>query len=384
MAAHLAMKRILVLILAAALLLGAIWYTRREEPLPVTLHTVERGVVERTVANTRAGTIKACRRSALSMPGGGRVEVLHVKEGQEVAAGELLLELWNEDRRAMTAQAESQLAAASHRREQLCVEADNAAREARRLATLQQRKLVSEELAQAADTRARSAAFACRAAGDEQQTAAASLQMNRALLAETQLRAPFAGIVAEINGEVGEFVTPSPPGIPMPPAVDLIDYSCLYVTAPIDEVDAGRLKTGLPARISLDAFRGEHFAGRLDRIAPYVMEIEKQARTVDVDVLFTNAADRERLLVGYSADIDLVLEAHADAIRIPSEALMDNDTVYRFDPASSRLERVAVQTGIRNWNFTEITAGLAPGDRVVTSLDQQGLAEGVLATPADD
>ncbi|MBP6481428.1 MAG: efflux RND transporter periplasmic adaptor subunit [Pseudomonadales bacterium] len=378
------MKRILVLILAAALLLGAIWYTRREELLPVTLHTVERGVVERTVANTRAGTIKACRRSALSMPGGGRVEVLHVKEGQEVAAGELLLELWNEDRRAMTAQAESQLAAASHRREQLCVEADNAAREARRLATLQQRKLVSEELAQAADTRARSAAFACRAAGDEQQTAVASLQMNRALLAETQLRAPFAGIVAEINGEVGEFVTPSPPGIPMPPAVDLIDYSCLYVTAPIDEVDAGRLKTGLPARISLDAFRGEHFAGRLDRIAPYVMEIEKQARTVDVDVLFTNAADRERLLVGYSADIDLVLEAHADAIRIPSEALMDNDTVYRFDPASSRLERVAVQTGIRNWNFTEITAGLAPGDRVVTSLDQQGLAEGVLATPADD
>ena len=378
------MKRILILIVAAALLLGAIWYTRREEPLPVTLHTVERGVVERTVANTRAGTIKACRRSALSMPGGGRVEVLHVKEGQEVAAGELLLELWNEDRKAMAAQAESQLAAASHRREQLCVEADNAAREARRFVTLQQRKLVAQDLAEAADTRARSAAFACRAAGDEQQTAASSLQMNRALLAETQLRAPFAGIVAEINGEVGEFVTPSPPGIPMPPAVDLIDYSCLYVTAPIDEVDAGRLKAGLPARISLDAFRGEQFAGRLDRIAPYVIEIEKQARTVDVDVLFTNAADRERLLVGYSADIDLVLEAHEDAIRIPTEALMDNDTVYRLDPANSRLERVAVQTGIRNWNFTEITAGLAPGDRVVTSLDQQGLAEGVLAAPTDD
>ena len=357
---------------------------RREEPLAVTLHTVGRGTVELTVTNTRAGTVKACRRSALSMPGGGRVEVLHVKEGQEVAAGELLLELWNEDRKAMTAQAESQLAAASHRREQLCVEADNAAREARRLATLQQRKLVAQELAEAADTRARSAAFACRAAGDEQQTAASNLQMNRALLAETQLRAPFAGIVAEINGEVGEYVTPSPPGIPMPPAVDLIDYSCLYVTAPIDEVDAGRLKPGLPARISLDAFRGEHFAGRLDRIAPYVVELEKQARTVDVDVLFTDPADRERLLVGYSADIDVVLEAHEEVIRIPSEALMDNDTVYRLDPAGSRLRRVAVQTGIRNWNFTEITAGLAVGDRVVTSLDQPGLADGALAAPADD
>jgi len=378
------MKRILILTVAAALLLAVLWQARREEPLAVTLHTVGRGTVELTVTNTRAGTVKACRRSALSMPGGGRVEVLHVKEGQEVAAGELLLELWNEDRKAMTAQAESQLAAASHRREQLCVEADNAAREARRLATLQQRKLVAQELAEAADTRARSAAFACRAAGDEQQTAASNLQMNRALLAETQLRAPFAGIVAEINGEVGEYVTPSPPGIPMPPAVDLIDYSCLYVTAPIDEVDAGRLKPGLPARISLDAFRGEHFAGRLDRIAPYVVELEKQARTVDVDVLFTDPADRERLLVGYSADIDVVLEAHEEVIRIPSEALMDNDTVYRLDPAGSRLRRVAVQTGIRNWNFTEITAGLAVGDRVVTSLDQPGLADGALAAPADD
>ena len=154
------MKRILILTVVAALLLAAAWYARREDPLPVTLHSVERGVVERTVANTRAGTIKACRRSALSMPGGGRVEALHVKEGQEVAAGELLLELWNEDRKAMTAQAESQLAAASHRREQLCVEADNAAREARRLVTLQQRKLVAQDLAEAADTRARSAAFA--------------------------------------------------------------------------------------------------------------------------------------------------------------------------------------------------------------------------------
>jgi len=378
------MKRILILTVAAALLLAVLWQARREEPLAVTLHTVERGTVELTVTNTRAGTVKACRRSALSMPGGGRVELLHVKEGQEVAAGELLLELWNEDRKAMTAQAESQLAAASHRREQLCVEADNAAREARRLATLQSRKLVAQELAEAADTRARSAAFACRAAGDEQQTAASNLQMNRALLAETQLRAPFAGIVAEINGEVGEYVTPSPPGIPMPPAVDLIDYSCLYVTAPIDEVDAGRLKPGLPARISLDAFRGEHFAGRLDRIAPYVVELEKQARTVDVDVLFTDPADRERLLVGYSADVDVVLEAHEDVIRIPSEALMDNDTVYRLDPAGSRLRRVAVQTGIRNWNFTEITAGLDVGDRIVTSLDQPGLADGARAAPADD
>jgi len=378
------MKRLPIILGALAGIVALAWYSRREEPVPVALQEVTRGTVELTVANTRAGTIKACRRSALSMPGGGRVEGLHVKEGQEVAAGDLLLELWNEDRKAMAAQAESQLAAASHRREQLCVEADNAAREARRLATLRSRNLASQEAAEAADTRARSAAFACRASGDEQQTAAANLRMNQALLAETQLRAPFAGVVAEINGEVGEYVTPSPPGIPMPPAVDLIDYSCLYVTAPIDEVDAGRLTLGLPARVTLDAFRGRQFSGRLQRIAPYVVETEKQARTVDVEVLFTNPEDREHLLVGYSADVDLVLESHERVLRIPSEALMEDDHVYRLDPRRGRLERIAVTTGIRNWNFTEITGGLAEGDRVVTSLDQAGLAEGLLVTAAHD
>ena len=65
----------------------------------------------------------------------------------------------------------------------------------------------------------------------------------RAELSTTYLRAPFAGIVAEVTGEIGEFTTPSPPGIPTPPAVDLIDDTCLYVTAPMDEIDAPKKRT---------------------------------------------------------------------------------------------------------------------------------------------
>src|SRR5262245_27426840 len=242
-------KALLAVPLIAVVAIASWTWAHREHPVEVALHEVARGTVELTVSNTRAGTVKACRRSGLSMPGGGRVDALHVKEGDEVAAGQLLLELWNADRKALTAQSESQLAAATHRHDQACVEADNATREARRLHTLLERKLASQELTEAAETRARSTAFACQAAADEQKTAAAALDLNRALLEQTQLRAPFAGVVAKIEGELGEFVTPSPPGIPTPPAVDLIDYSCLYVTAPIDEVDAGRLPDGLPDRL---------------------------------------------------------------------------------------------------------------------------------------
>ena len=372
-------KTLLVLLAAAGLALW--WWSRSAPPIVLRLATVEPGTVESTVANTRAGTVKACRRSGLSMPGGGRVEVLHVREGQQVAQGELLLELWNADRKAMVSRSEGELAASAHRREQVCGEAENAERESRRLQTLFARGLSAAESAESAATRARSAMSACRAGQDEERVAGSNLALQRALLAETQLRAPFAGTVAEIEAEPGEFVTPSPPGIPTPPAVDLIDYSCLYVTAPIDEVDAGRLRNGLPARIGLDAFRGEHFNGRLSRIAPYVQEIEKQARTVDVDVEFADPRDRERLLVGYSADIDVVLEAREGVLRIPSEALLEDDTVYRFDAADGRVRRVAVKTGIRNWNWTEILSGLQQGERVVLSLDVAGLADGVRAAP---
>ena len=72
--------------------------------------------------------------------------------------------------------------------------------------------------------------------------------------------APFAGTVAKIVGEVGEYSTPSPPGVPTPPAIDLIDDTCLYVRAPMDEVDAPQDHAGQPVRISFDALPKQSFA----------------------------------------------------------------------------------------------------------------------------
>ena len=131
------------------------------------------------------------------------------------------------------------------------------------------------------------------------------------------LRAPFSGIVADISGELGEYATPSPPGILTLPAVDLIDDSCMFVSAPIDEVDAANVKVGQVARITLDAIKGKTFAGKVKRIAPYVLELEKQARTVEVEVEFSERPEAENLLVGYSADVEIVHNARTNVLRIP-------------------------------------------------------------------
>jgi HlyD family secretion protein len=230
----------------------------------------------------------------------------------------------------------------------------------------------------AASSEATVKAAGCRAAETDIASAQARRDTAGATLAKSVLRAPFAGIVAEVTGEQGEYSTPSPPGIPTPPAIDLIDDRCLYVSAPIDEVDAPKVRVALPARIALDAFPGRHFPGRVKRIAPYVLELEKQARTVDVEVAFSQPVEAEALLVGYSADAEIVLEAREHVLRIPTQALLPGHRVLVLQDGVLAERRV--DSGLANWQYTEIRSGLTEGEQVVVSLEKDGVKAGALAT----
>ena len=243
---------ILVLLLVAVALLA--WYLGRPQPVPVTLATVEKGSVLATVANTRAGTVDACQRARLAPPVGGQIARLPFKEGDRVKAEEVLLELWNQDLRAQVLQAERDAVATRSRAREACVTAEVALKNAARVRQLRPQGLVSEGDLEKAVGEADARAAACDAARDQEKVSQARVDVARASLERTILRAPFAGVIAEINGEVGEFVTPSPVGIPTPPTVDLVDGSCLYISAPIDEVDAPAVRTGQRALITLDAF----------------------------------------------------------------------------------------------------------------------------------
>ena len=367
----------LAAVIAAAA--GGLWYWLREEPVPVTLATVDRGRIERTIANTRAGTVKACQRARIAPATGGRIETLAVREGDRVEAGQLLLELWNLDLSAQLKLVEREHVSAIARADEACVLADVAEREAERLVRLRKQGVVSEENYDraAADAMARRAA--CRATQAAVGVGEAQIDVARAALERTILRAPFRGIVAEVNGEVGEFVTPSPVGIPTPPTVDLIETGCAYVSAPIDEVDAAGVRVGMPARVTLDAYPGRSFAGRVRRIAPYVVDVEKQARTVDVEVEFADAADTENLLIGYSADIEVVLDTRDDRLRVPTESLLEGKRVLVLGDGT--LESREVKTGIANWQFTEIAGGVEAGERVVLSVGREGVHDGAAAVP---
>ncbi len=374
---RLAVRFVLALLVVAALA-AAGWYLSRTKPIVVAVALADAGRVENTIANTRAGSVMACRRAKLAPPAGGRIEQLKVKEGDRVRPGQVLLRLWNDDLTARERLSREQLRTAKAHVREVCELAKASARDAGRARDLKARNFISQEAAERAAADAAAKQASCDSTGTQVAEAEARIQASRADTDRTVLRAPFAGIVAEVNGELGEYLTPSPPGIPTLPAVDLIDDSCLYVSAPIDEVDGAQLKVGMTGRVTLDAYRGQHFAGRVRRIAPYVFAVEKQARTVEVEVEFEQPGDAKHLLVGYSADIEIVVTGRDNVVRVPTPALMPGNRVLALG-AGGLLEERKVETGLANWEYTEIKAGIARGDRVVTSLEREGVKAGARA-----
>jgi HlyD family secretion protein len=132
-------------------------------------------------------------------------------------------------------------------------------------------------------------------------------------------------------------------------------------------------------RITLDAMPGQTFSGKVRRIAPYVTEVEKQARTVDVEANF-DTPPKQVLLVGYSADVEVIIERRDNVLRVPTQAIRQDGTVLVLG-ADDRLETRKLKTGLANWAFTEIVSGLMAGDRVLLSFDQENVKAGVKVRP---
>ena len=368
------LRHLLLLALLAALAGAGGWWLTRPKPVEVVVHELARGTVEATLTNTRAGEVEACQRAKMATIAGGRIEWLGVEEGDRVEAGQVLMRLWHGDLDARAAVVRAQLATARQRVQEACAVAANAEREAARQAQLVKRGFVSASAEERARTEARARRAACDTAQADIATAQAQLVATETERQRLVLVAPFAGTVAKISGELGEYATPSPPGVPMPPAIDLIDDSCLYVKAPMDEIDAPKIRPGLPVRITLEAIPGKVFEGRVRRVAPYITAVEKQARTVAVDVDFADPAEAHGMLVGYSTDVEIVLATRAEVLRVPTGALREGGKVLVVE-GDTLVERT-LRTGVANWEFTEVVSGLAAGERIVTSLEREGVMAG--------
>jgi HlyD family secretion protein len=347
------------------------------KPIAVRVVAADKGRVEETVTNSRAGTVKARRRAKLAPETGGRVLELPRRRGARVKKGDLLLRVDDSLQNAQLRLAEDDRKTALAQRDQACLAADRAEREGVRTHDLAAQGIVSTDQIDGVESQARTAAAACRAARATAERAASAVGLARAQLRQTKLFAPFDGIVADTFIEVGEWTSPSPPAVPIPPVLDLIDTRSIYVSAPMDEVDSAKVKKGQVARVTVDSHRGRQFPARVVEVAPYVVDRLEQNRTVEIELELDDPAFAGTLLPGTSADAEVILAVREDVLRVPTSALLEGGKVLIIE--KGRLVERTLELGMRNWDFTEVKGGLAVGDRVVVSLDRPEVKPGARA-----
>jgi len=340
----------------------------RSEPIPVRVATVDRANVDSSITNSKAGTIKARRRAHLSAEVGGRVVATLKRTGELVKRGEVIVRLNDATPLAQLKLAEESLRVADAARRQSCIARDRALRELNRKRNLAKDKIISEDLLDALESAHEAAHASCIAVTAERDKAKASIMAAQAGLDKFTIRAPFDGIIAEMSAEVGEWITPSPPLLTAPAVVDIIDPTSVYVSAPMDEVDSGAIEPGQRAKITVDSHPGAVFAGRVHRVAPYVLAIEAQNRTVEIEAEFQDSELATSLLAGTSADIEVILEVRENVLRIPTSALREGRFV--LVPEDGVLVEREIEIGLKNWDFAEVRKGLSEGDQVVVSLDR--------------
>ncbi len=351
-------KKRLFWFLAAVVVILAVVLLSGKKPVPVKVNEIKPGELRVVVNATTTSTVKSETEVTLSAQRTGRVVALPVREGDVVRAGTLLCRL---DLTEESVQSENVLS-------QSRATFQEAEKNLKRIEGLFEKGMLAQ---QDLDTARRG----YEVARSQFEAAQSDAGVKRDY---SVIRAPFNGVVAKKYTEVGELLLPGKQ------IVTVVNPDRIYVLATIDEVDVGRLKLGQPVSITVDAFPGEKFTGKVGRISPIVSGGKLETRTADVWIYFIKKDPR--LKPGMSADIEILIATLENVLSVPSQCVVERDGKKQVfiaegktvNPGATVIARLRpVETGETNWSFTQITKGLNTGEYVITTPEAEGLKNGV-------
>jgi HlyD family secretion protein len=233
---------------------------------------------------TANGYVVARTKASVSAKTAGRLTYLGVSEGSYVRRGTVIARLDNADFQAAVAQAQANVASADASVIEATSDRDQLAREAARLRDIRTRNasLVSTQDLESSTSRAAQADARFNAAAARKRSAEAGLRLAQASNENTIIRAPFTGTVLRKDAEVGEVVAPSVGGgLTRGAVVTMADLTTLEVEVDVNEAYIGRIASGRPARITLDAYPDTTFRGAVRQVVPTA---DRQRATVQVKV----------------------------------------------------------------------------------------------------
>jgi RND family efflux transporter MFP subunit len=357
-------RKLIVVTLAAAALLAAVTCKKQAAKTdakaetfgaaPVKIFKVLRERITEKITYT--GTLEALTKINITPETGGKISRIYVEAGDRVARGQLLAELETQSIRLQLKQAEAGVAVAE-------AGYTDALRNKERMDRLIKENAVSEMQREKVQL-----AYDAAAAALEQ--ARAGLNMARHALDVSQMKAPFSGVVASKNAEVGDVINPMMGGFGggAGGVLTLMDYSKIKLAVAVSAEDIGRIRKGQEAILRVGSLPGRDFRGEVRVIN---LTADPLSKKFGVEALFDNPD--AALRPGTFGDLVFEVQSHENALVVPQTAILEN--TYVFVAENGKAVKKVVSLGIQNTTMIEVLDGLDAGDLVVVE-GNYGLEEG--------
>jgi RND family efflux transporter MFP subunit len=293
------------------------------------------------------GTLEAWQKITITPDIGGKVAKIYVEEGQRVERGKLLAEMDVESIQLQLKQAEAAQAVSE-------ANFKNASRNKERMDRLLQEKAVS-------DQQYEQVKLAYDAAKAQLDQAQAAVNMARHTLDLSIMKAPFSGIIASKNAQVGDVINPmmgsfspgSGGGV-----LTLVDYSRIKIVVEVSQGDIVRISKGQAAAVRVSDGQAKEYQGVVTVVNSTADSLAKKFR---VEVMVNNPD--LALRPGTFGSCVFEVSTHENALVVPQKAILDNK--YVFLVQGNKAVKKEVVLGLKNAEWIEIKDGLKEGDRVI-------------------
>ena len=319
---------------------------------PVKVFKVRRDRITEKITYT--STLEAWTKINVTPEVGGKIARINVQEGDRVAPGQVLAELETETIRLQLRQAQAAVAVAE------AAYAD-ALRNKERMDRLIKENAVSEQQREKVQ-------LGFDSASAQLEQARAGLNLAQHALEVSILKAPFAGVIASKNAEVGDVINPMMGGAGG--VLTLMDYSRIKVDVAVSSEDIARIRKGQEVVLRVGAFPGRDFRGVVRVVNLTADPLNKK---FGVEASFDNAEGLLR--PGTFGDIIFELQSHENALVVPQKAVLENGYVFIVEGGKAVKKTVAL--GLQNTTMIEVLDGLAEGAAVVVE-GNYGLEEGAV------
>ena len=324
------------------------------------------------------GTLRARETNLLSPKVAGNVDAVLVNIGDRVEAGRIVILLDRTSFELAVNQADAAYQSAEAAVAQAKSQFEQAQKEYRRATRLLAEKVIPQSRFDAVEAAYNAAREAMAAIKGKHRQAMVALETAREHLKNARIRSSITGVVVERNVEVGQSVAP---GIQV---LRILDQTTMKVDVELPEKDFGRITVGASVNVTVDAYQGQNFPGKITLINPMV---DPKTRTFQVRIELPNPS--EKLVDGMFARTRL-FTGQRTALAVPRDALHrlpGSGTFYVFIVQGDKVVKRTIKTGKMGDQYAEVPEGLVIGEKIVTSGAgrlRSGIRVKVFAEPAGE